>query len=168
MNDLDLQTFDLIYAGGAVKRFHTKQTIQTQNNAAHQWGVAHIVNSVYPEASKDLIIAAIYHDSHEIRTGDIPAPIKEKSPVMQEAVEILEEEINTTYNFMPKLNKEEEAVLKAADYFELYLFAIQEINMGNKSLQHIRTQFEVDMYYLDDLPSHVRNNINELMENVTK
>jgi len=75
-----MEQFNEIRRAGAVKRYHTVDTVRTQNVAEHSWHVAQIVRYIYPTASKELILAAIDHDVGEIHTGDIPAPFKWQYP----------------------------------------------------------------------------------------
>lgn len=69
-----------ILNSGDVVRFHNHAGIDKQRNSEHQWGVALIVEHIYPNASKALILAALTHDCAEYYTGDVPFPVKKDCP----------------------------------------------------------------------------------------
>lgn len=126
-----------IYESGKVKRYHTAQTLKEQNNAAHSWGVATIVLWLCPEASANLLKAALLHDTAELFTGDVPAPVKWKHEDIAAALDAAEFEalarmgISTLFT---DLTHEEMQYLKFADMAELVLFAANEIRIGNATM----------------------------------
>ena len=81
MNDL----FNMI-RGGAIKRYHTLETIGEQSVASHSWGVAMILQYLEPNVSKEAILRALTHDVAELFTGDIPAPVKWANPDLVEVL----------------------------------------------------------------------------------
>ena len=64
------------YLAGKVTRFHTNTTLQGQTLADHQWGTAVLMQYLFPEASKELILACLTHDVGEYRAGDLPYTFK--------------------------------------------------------------------------------------------
>lgn len=74
-----------------VKRWHTCPSLD-QNVAEHAWGVATILALYHPRPSADLLRAALLHDCHEKKFGDIPSPTKRALPELvmyEEAHELL-------------------------------------------------------------------------------
>ena len=123
---------DFFRAAGEVKRCHTERTVRTQTNAQHSWGVATILLLVHPEASAEMLRAALWHDVSERAIGDIPSPVKWASPEMHEAITALEDAVNEKWDVMPAgLSSAERALLKFCDAFEFYLWAREEMAMGN-------------------------------------
>lgn len=116
---------------GAVKRYHTKRTLRTQDVAQHTFGMLMLVRQVCPGARKDVYDAILHHDLPELFTGDIPAPIKRASPQIGLALELLEREL-TPLHAEFNLTADEEALVKWADRMELVLWAMEEFELGNR------------------------------------
>jgi len=125
-----LETALLFRDAGAVKRYHTCRMSRQQDLAAHTHGVLMLVLQVYPECSKRLMIAALHHDLPELITGDIPAPAKRNSATLSVHLEEMEKATGPLYVDMG-LTTFEECVLKWCDTFELVLFCMEEVLMGN-------------------------------------
>jgi hypothetical protein len=115
---------------GAVKRYHTVRTVRQQDLSAHTHGVLMLIKQVYPECSRHLLIAAMHHDLPELITGDVPAPVKRSSPGLAVVLEELEKGAAPLYQDMG-LTPFEECVLKWCDTFELVLYCMEEVLMGN-------------------------------------
>lgn len=90
-------------------------------------------------------LVALYHDSSEILTGDLPTPIKYDNPDIQRAyqsVEAMAEEkllsmlpVSMQDAFAPVLSCEDERVnglVKSADKLSAYLKCVEEVKAGNK------------------------------------
>jgi 5'-deoxynucleotidase len=116
---------------GDVKRWHTKRTNREQTLAAHQWGVAMLVQWVDPFCRKELIMAALTHDNTELDTGDIPTPAKWKSQAFADALTAVEQKSLLCEIWPDCLTQDEHNLLKWADSVELLLYAQEEVNMGN-------------------------------------
>lgn len=69
-----------------VQRYHTNPhlALYGQTNADHAWGVAAIIAWLKPDASADLLRAALFHDAGEYEVGDLPAPFKQLHPAIAE------------------------------------------------------------------------------------
>lgn len=81
------------YRSGLVRRWHQNPEMSQfgQNNAAHQWGVVTLVLIMFPNASRELIIAAHTHDVGELDAGDLASPKKELYPEVYEQLQGVEE-----------------------------------------------------------------------------
>ena len=124
------------YEAGTIKRYHTQVTIKEQNLAEHQWGVAMIVNHIYPQGYQ-LLMAALTHDLGECRTGDIPYTAKRDNYNLKEAAKDVEEAFNFEHGLCQGLNREEHKILAWADMFECFLFARRETWLGNQTMQKV-------------------------------
>lgn len=116
---------------GDVVRFHNHVGIDKQKTAEHQWGVALILEYIYPECSKSLLLAALTHDAAEYMTGDIPFPAKQSSPELNDMLREMEmrwEEENGVYF---DLHHEEKAILKMADILEGMWFCVHQVRVGH-------------------------------------
>ena len=112
----------LAYKAGYVRRWHTTNYLQ-QSVAEHSWGVALIIMQNHPNPSANLLKAALLHDLHEVRFGDMPAPVKRKHP----SLAIIEGEVQKEFFAdcsieYPALTEEEQWWLDLADKIESLLF----------------------------------------------
>lgn len=93
-----------------------------------------------------VVMLALYHDVSEVITGDLPTPVKYKSPEIQDAYRDLEKHARerllhmlpddmlpdfSTY-ITPDENTYEWKLVKAADRISAYLKCIEEEKMGNR------------------------------------
>lgn len=120
--------------------------------------------------------AALYHDSSEIFTGDLPSPIKYLNPEImaaykdveskasQKLLQMLPEEMRPAY--CPLLSEEDDEVhslIKAADKLSAYIKCIEEEKAGNREFSSAKEQLERNLlamempevtYFLDNfIPS---------------
>ena len=133
MND----TYKKIRAGGLVRRWHTIPTINDETVAHHSWGVATVLLELWPDCSRDLLIAALYHDVHEHVTGDIPKPAFWRSPELGTLVDCIKDEVNRELGILPSLTIEEQKQLAIADMFDLCWRCLEEIQLGNKGFKEV-------------------------------
>ena len=111
---------------------------------AHALGV--IRRDVFQkECSPDACAAAaLFHDASEIFTGDLPTPIKYRTPAIRDAyhqveaeateklLDMLPEELRPAY--APLLREEDASVrqiVKAADKLSAYIKCLEELEAGN-------------------------------------
>ena len=106
--------------GGSTRRYHTEGVAIQQDVAQHTWRVQVILLHLWPNASPELLKAALYHDAAEGLTGDIPAPVK-RDPALKAAIGTLERGFLAHLGLTDecRLTDEEKARLKCADYLEL-------------------------------------------------
>ena len=76
MNDHRVVGIHPIYRSGSVRRWHANPDVPAQTLADHQGRVAQIILFFWPDASAELIYAALHHDCGELYVGDVPGPIK--------------------------------------------------------------------------------------------
>lgn len=71
-----------ILRGNYVRRFHSNPDLAHvgDTNGHHQASVAQIVFHLMPDATINLIHAALHHDSAEQFVGDLPQPFKAVAP----------------------------------------------------------------------------------------
>lgn len=108
--------FDMLDSG-RVRRWHCNPDMADcgEDNAQHQWHVAVFVLWLKPEASRELLIAALTHDTGELMTGDLPYPVKSANPEMYQMHEAIEREKRLSIIKTERLTEHEINVLKAAD-----------------------------------------------------
>lgn len=123
--------------GGSVQRYHT-WPMPPQNVGNHSYGVAMIVQRLWPECRKELLLAALQHDLGEQELGDVPAPAKWRAPQFFAHLNEAEAKARLDMGFSPheeELTAHERQVLKIADILELCAFARYAINCGHVGAQ---------------------------------
>lgn len=133
---MNIDKFMEIVQGSEVKRWHTRTTIKTQNNAEHQWRVAIIAELIEPTISKATLLHALTHDCFEHLTGDIPYPVKQNNPALGFQIKGAENHFAELLD-LPKPSPEEVNVVKVADRLCAFLFALQESTMGNVAMSEV-------------------------------
>ena len=112
----------LAYKGGYVRRWHTTNYLN-QSVAEHSWGVALIIIQNHPNPSANLLKAALLHDLHEVRFGDMPAPAKRRFPAIGVVEEVVKKEFFKDCSIeYPALTEEEQWWLDLADKIESLVF----------------------------------------------
>ena len=149
--------------GGNVLRHHTSRPIQEQTVSDHSWGVAVICLELWPECSKNLIKAALYHDIHEGILGDVPAQVKRKFYYFSEAIDRAEQVINKELGTHVSLDIEEQERLKIADVMELLWFSVEEVERGNNNFISVCGRC---FSFLDQLP--LDNKVSEMRQQLEK
>lgn len=141
-NELELAV--LFRDACAVKRYHTVRTLRQQTVGEHTMGILTLLNQIYPEARKEVLLAVMHHDFPELVTGDIPAPIKRQIPRLALLLNEAEEGTAPLHQDFD-LSAFEEAVVKFCDLMELVLWCLEECRMGN---QYARLPLENGLMWL--------------------
>ena len=138
-----------------INRWGLMRNTITENIAEHSLDVAVIahalavIGNVYYDKNYDeehIAMLAIYHDTSEIITGDMPTPIKYYAPDIKNAYKDVEriatnqllselpEEMQSHYTdilHMDNIDSESKKLVKAADKISALVKCMEEINMGN-------------------------------------
>ncbi len=99
------------------------------------------------------VLAALYHDTTEILTGDLPTPIKYYNPELRTSYQVVEqaaarrlldllpEELREDYQpLLEESDPEVQAVVKAADKLDAYLKCVKELKAGNLEFKKAKEQ----------------------------
>ena len=104
-------------------RYHTApMQMERQTVGAHSYAVSILIDQLWPDSSKQLIMAALYHDVPEIILGDIPATAKWDYPELHQAFERAEKKVMNDLGLNFVLTAEEKNRLKMADMLELVMY----------------------------------------------
>lgn len=137
-------SYKFIFSGGSSKRYHTVETITSQDIAAHSFGVAWLCE-LFTEgcASKNLIMAALAHDLAEHIVGDIPSPSKRTMGIGQlfHAAELQELATAGLSKYDDDLAEGERYTLQLADMVEGMLYCIKEMRLGNRNMKIVFERF---------------------------
>ncbi len=150
-----------------INRWGLMRNTITENIAEHSLDVAIIAHSLaiignlYFDKTIDVervAVLAMFHDTTEIITGDLPTPIKYFAPEIKTAYKDVEafagkqllstlpEEIASYYNDIIIPNKEEKELwkyVKAADKISALIKCIEELNMGNMDFAEAKKSTEL-------------------------
>lgn len=143
-------------AGGYTRRYHGWRTLKDDPVGMHGYSVANIVLILRPDCRKELVVAAVRHDSPEHVTGDMPADTKRAVPgakAMMDAAEELAWRSIDIEDPCACLTPEEYRVMKLADYFDGMMFCLQERRMGNTLMDVVFDRYTAYMVkLLEDQP----------------
>lgn len=130
---MDIQRLKGQMLAGDIKRYHTFSIIGSQTVGAHSYGVAQILRYLTNDKlSCTLLMAALDHDVAEMATGDIPHVAKRGNESLRLAVNVLEAEFEKVLGIDHSLTKDEQKLLKMADLFEMLIFGVDQLLLGNR------------------------------------
>lgn len=140
-----------VLEAGQVMRYHSTLIREKQSNSEHQYEVAVILSHIYPEGSKELMLYALTHDSSEIFTGDMPAPIKREEPKLKQVLDQIESTYRREILELPfvAFTKEEYLAVKYADILSGIYFTSMRMAQGDTYARPIRDKW---VRYFGSLP----------------
>lgn len=135
-----------IRGGGRVERCHGFRHFGPYSNAEHQWGVAMIMWTLWPEDFPRLGIHCLVHDVPEQWVGDIPANFKAAAPPeLKEFEKVIEKRLLSDLG-LPQgdsLTALDRQKIKNCDSLELYMWCMEQMWLfGNHGVQPIVDQLE--------------------------
>jgi len=151
-NQVDYEKLETIYDAQFINRYHTvplgglRQTV-----GAHSYAVVVLLDQLWDNCSKQLILSALYHDVPEIVLGDIPATAKWSHPELQKAFKKAEEKVSKELGIDFVLTTKELNRLKMADMLELVMYC-HKLNDSNPRMKLI---MQTGVNYLMDNYSHL-------------
>lgn len=152
-----------------IKRWQLMRSTREENIMEHSEGVALLThalavikNSVFGgnvDAGK-AVLYAVYHETSEVMTGDLPTPIKYYNQDIRGAYKSLEKSANEKISKMlPKEmqsgiapfvladeSSEEYRLMKWADRLSAYLKCLEELRSGNKEFSRAKKSIEDDLH----------------------
>lgn len=143
---------------GQVRRWHTQTVVQSQTLAEHQWNTARVLLAIWPAATREVLLFALFHDLGEQVTGDLPYPVKANNPALKSATAGLESSwyrgMIIPWNLppLPAISYNEAWTLKMAEMLECWEFLLQETVMGNR----------LALPYLDKVAEWLQHQIDEM------
>ncbi len=144
-----------------IRRWGLMRNTLPENDMEHTLQTAYIAHGlsvlanvrygrcVHPE---HVTMLALYHDVSEVITGDLPTPVKYKTPAIQDAYRNLEAHAKEQLldmlpddlrpHFVPYVQPDEEGcewqLVKAADRISAYLKCVEEEKMGNRDFDQAK------------------------------
>ena len=120
---------DLLLRGGEVVRYHTEgYGVEKQLVSDHTWRLLVILLHLWPQASRKLILAALYHDVAECHTGDLPSTLKRVSKPLEDELKRMERAFHRELRvpWPGDLILDDHVRLKCADLLELYITCVRQ------------------------------------------
>jgi|APSaa5957512576_1039674.scaffolds.fasta_scaffold02914_4 5'-deoxynucleotidase YfbR-like HD superfamily hydrolase len=140
-----------VLESGRVSRYHATLIDKKQTVDIHSWEVAVVLRHIYPNCSRDLLFYALTHDSAEIYTSDIAAPVKKRNPELKEVFDRMEDEyiLETLKIVHPEFSTEEKLAVKYADIISGIYFTTCRVMAGDREAIPIRDKW---LEYVGSLP----------------
>ena len=127
--------------GGHVVRYHTRPELgDGQNVAAHTWRAIVILQTLYPDASKNCILHLLYHDVAEAEVGDVPATTKWNYPKINELMVKAERSYELSIgvgDIIHKITEEDKQMCDIVDKLELVLHCYRLMQQGNGMAEEV-------------------------------
>lgn len=114
-----------------VERAHTLPHHGSYTDGQHSYDATMLYLTLCPEPSFRVVKAILSHDAGERWCGDLPAPAKWSDGEMSKRHEMLERRCLDHLGLAVQLSPEEGIWLKAVDTLELWLWAHEQMAMGN-------------------------------------
>lgn len=165
-----------------VQRLSGSPKIRSYNLAEHSYFVATMFEEFCKEEnleySTDSLYVVLRHDLMEVFTSDLPYPVKNFNEKTKEAWDLIEREVYegnknrfismfTDEEIKYRLTEKQFIMMKSCDILDLYLFCLEEKQLGNNSqpILKIIQNCENILYYwnvpsilsiLDDLKNSIQ------------
>ena len=136
-NRINYEKIETIYDAQFINRYHTvplgglRQTV-----GAHSYAVVVLLDQLWDNCSKSLLLSALYHDVPEIVLGDIPATAKWEYPELKKAFKKAEDKVAKDLGIDFVLTTKELNKLKMADMLELVMYC-HKLNDSNPRMKII-------------------------------
>ncbi len=155
-----------------IRRWSLMKAVTDENIAEHSAEVAQIAHALAVIAStvynkevnaEHVATLALYHESSEVITGDLPTPIKYYNPEIRNAYKDLEgvannkllsmlpEELTEIYRPLIEQDSKsyEHALVKAADKLSAYIKCLDELKSGNREFAKAKETLygEIEKYF---------------------
>jgi len=130
--------------GGETERMHTVPHINGYSVAQHSYGVVSLLLILHPNPPLELIRTALWHDTSEHYTGDVPAHAKWDFPELKAAIDSAERSLSKHMGMGEEflLTKDEQHWLKSCDLMELWLWSRNQIRLGNTRARIVMERIE--------------------------
>lgn len=131
---------------GDVQRLHVIRTIGEYSNAQHSFNMLAILRLLWPDAPIQLLWAIVEHDIPERLIGDIPSPSIHYGGFIEpfSMLEMEQKILGELFGEFHHTNLDDllQSWLKGLDLLELYLYAKDQLRLGNRNLETMRVFIE--------------------------
>ncbi len=146
-----------------IDRWALMRNTRRENLCEHSFEVAYIVHALAAISNTRLnkkidaglaVLSALYHDTTEIITGDMPTPVKYYNPIIKTAYKEVEaaaeekllsnipDDLRDEYASVMHPCDEIKRIVKAADKISALIKCIEELKMGNLEFSEAKASTE--------------------------
>ncbi len=152
-----------------IKRWQLMRSEREENIMEHSQSVSLLAHALAVIRNKifggsvdigKTVLLALYHETGEVMTGDLPTPIKYYNPELRDAykrlektacekmVEMLPQELKEEISpfVLADETSEEYKLVKAADRLSAYLKCLEELRSGNGEFEKAKKSIEQDLH----------------------
>ncbi|MBQ8657548.1 MAG: 5'-deoxynucleotidase [Clostridia bacterium] len=152
-----------------IKRWQLMRSEREENIMEHSQSVSLLAHALAVIRNKlyggnvdigKTVLLALYHETGEVMTGDLPTPIKYYNPELHDAYKRLEKTAcEKMVEMLPEALKEELSpfvladetseeykLVKAADRLSAYLKCLEELRSGNGEFEKAKKSIEEDLH----------------------
>ena len=152
-----------------IKRWPLMRSEREENVMEHSQSVALLAHSLAVIRNQvfggnvdvgKTVLYALYHETGEVMTGDLPTPIKYYNPELRDAFKGLEKTVcEKMVEMLPKAlktelspyifadeNSQEYILVKAADRLAAYIKCLEELRSGNGEFSKAKKSIETDLH----------------------
>ena len=148
-NQINYEKLETIYDAQFINRYHTvplgglRQTV-----GAHSYAVVVLLDQLWDNCSKNLLLSALYHDVPEIVLCDIPETAKWSYPDVQKVFKKAEQKVMKDLDIDFVLTDRELNRLKMADMLELVMYChkLNDSNPRMKLIMQTGVNYLMDNY----------------------
>lgn len=117
---------------GQVVRYHTWPMLHRQTNAEHTWQVLRVYYLMFGAPRPEVTTFILWHDAGELKSGDLPFPIKATNPVLKQEISRIEADAVQAMGGVNHLTDVRERVrVKLCDLIEMMEQGLHELRLGN-------------------------------------
>lgn len=149
----------LLREAGSVERCHLVPHQGSYSVAAHTYGVLCLILTVWPDASPQLLRAALVHDVPERWVGDIPSQVKD---TLGGALDEMESKVLRAVGFDELLSDDDRMRLAYADQIELFLWCKDETRKGNDQVYEMMRSIRLGWEGNLDFPEELKKLVTDL------
>lgn len=139
-----------------VERCHTLPHVGSYTDGQHSHDMVSLYLVLCPKPSLEVVKAIHVHDYGERWVGDLPAPTKWAEPEIGRILQRLEAGCISRLGFETTLTTTEMEWLKALDGLEVFLWAQDQVAMGNRNAQNVIDNINLN-FKTAKLPQPVRD-----------
>ncbi len=178
-----------------IRRWSLMKSVSVENVAEHSAQVAMIAHALAIIKNRKfggeldanfIATAALYHETSEVITGDLPTPIKYYNPAIRDSYKQIEKTANDKLlSMLPDFMREdyrelievdpdsyEHTLIKAADKLAAYIKCVEELRSGNKEFSKAEAtlkkelakyfEYEEVKYFFDTFAATFKKTLDEL------
>ncbi len=178
-----------------IRRWSLMKSVSDENIAEHSAQVSQIAHALAVIRNRvfggnlnaeRVAVMALYHETSEVLTGDLPTPIKYYNPEIRKAykeiegvandklIGMLPEELREEYRALIEVPEDsyEYILIKAADKISAYIKCLEELRSGNREFAKAEItllaeveryrQYEEVAYFCDTFLDTFRKTLDEL------